>query len=275
MNTTTNADIDARNSEFWNELCGSHLARTLGVTDSSPASLKRFDDWYMDFYPYLYQHIPFGEMRGKKVLDVGLGYGTIAQKLAEAGCDYQGLDIAAGPVNMVNHRLAQMGLPGQATQASVLNCPFPDETFDWVVAIGCFHHTGNLQRALDEAWRVLKPGGQAMVMVYYAYSYRRWLDYFRPTLRHLLWEKFKLGNEPQADESERAHYDASEDGGGAPATAFTSAAQMRQMCAKWSQVKVQPENTGGEGLLRYLSRETANNTVGKVLGLDIYCRLSK
>lgn len=42
-------EITQRNSEFWNELCGSQLAKSIGVTDSSPASLKKFDDWYLEF----------------------------------------------------------------------------------------------------------------------------------------------------------------------------------------------------------------------------------
>ena len=109
--------VDERNKQFWNELCGTQLAKQLGVHDSSPESLKRFDDWYFDFYPYLYKHIPFADMRGKKVLDVGLGYGTVAQKLAESGADYQGLDIAEGPVAMANHRLAQLPRRGHSRRA--------------------------------------------------------------------------------------------------------------------------------------------------------------
>ena len=46
--------IDKRNAAFWDELCGSSLAISLDIKDSSPASLKRFDDWYFDYYPYLF-----------------------------------------------------------------------------------------------------------------------------------------------------------------------------------------------------------------------------
>jgi hypothetical protein len=51
--------VSDKNSEFWDELCGSGLARYLGISDSSPESLKKFDDWYFNFYPYLFDHIPF------------------------------------------------------------------------------------------------------------------------------------------------------------------------------------------------------------------------
>ena len=33
--------LDERNATFWDELCGSSLARSLGITDASPESLER------------------------------------------------------------------------------------------------------------------------------------------------------------------------------------------------------------------------------------------
>jgi SAM-dependent methyltransferase len=269
--------IDEKNRRFWNELCGTQLAIELGVVDSSPASLKKFDDWFMAFYPYLTRHVPLGEFAGRKVLEVGLGYGTLSQKIAEAGADYHGLDIAAGPVHMVNNRLHQSGLPGRAVEGSVLECPFGDETFDHAVAIGCLHHTGNLQRALDEVYRVLKPGGRAMVMVYYAYSYRRWAYQPRATMKHLLADKFGIGTQSgSASEAERAQYDAStKGGGGAPETAFTSESDMRRLTRMWSSCKVHRENIGREWLLRVLPRDRVIKTWGPLVGLDIYCELVK
>ena len=165
--------VAARNASFWNELCGTNFARALGVPDDSPASLKRFDDWYFAFYPYLFIHIPFEDMRAKDVLEVGLGYGTVSQRIAEVGARYHGLDIAAGPVWMANHRLQQAGLYGQVRQGSILKADFCNSSFDFVVAIGCLHHTGDLQAAIDECHRILRPGGKLLCMVYNAYSYRR------------------------------------------------------------------------------------------------------
>src|SRR5690242_7304348 len=101
-------DVNARNIEFWNDLCGAWIAKALGVNDASRDSLRKFDEWFFALYPYLGDYIPFAEMRGRQVLEVGLGYGTLSQRLAENGADYTGLDIAAGPVEMVNHRLRQI-----------------------------------------------------------------------------------------------------------------------------------------------------------------------
>ena len=56
---------------------------------------------------------------------------------------------------------AHRGTPGQGRAGHMLECPLPDGSVDCVVSIGCFHHTGNLQRCIDETWRVLRPGGRA------------------------------------------------------------------------------------------------------------------
>ena len=271
------AAIDWQNQKFWDELCGSQAAKLLGVTDSSPTSLAKFDTWYMDYYPYLAQHIPFAELKGKKVLEVGLGYGTVSQRICEAGADYRGLDIAAGPVHMVNHRISQSNLKGCAVQGSMLECPFPDNEFDWLIAIGCFHHTGNLQRALDEAWRVLKPAsGRAMVMVYYAYSYRRWVYQPRDTFKHFLGDKFGIKTKPSWSPSLSARYDTStKDGVGAPETAFTSVSDMRRLTVKWSGCRIRRENIGQEFIFRTWQRTKACRTAGPLVGLDIYCDLTK
>jgi SAM-dependent methyltransferase len=48
--------------------------------------------------------------------------------------------------------------------------PFPDKSFDLVYSWGVMHHTPDTPRAVREAWRVLRPGGQARVMIYHRRS---------------------------------------------------------------------------------------------------------
>src|SRR5262245_49916487 len=124
------ARIDSENSEFWNELCGSHFAKSLGITDNSIESLHKFDKAFFELYPYVLPLMRPERMRGKKVLEIGLGYGTVGQHLAECGAVYTGLDIARNPVDHMNWRLRQMKLPGKAVQGSAHAMPFPDATFD-------------------------------------------------------------------------------------------------------------------------------------------------
>lgn len=267
--------VSEANTGFWDELCGTQLARQLGVNDATPASLKRFDDWYFQFYPYLADHIPFDRIKGRKVLEIGLGYGSVAQRLAEAGASYTGLDIAGGPAAMVNHRLSQSGLPGEAIQGDILNAPFPDDSFDFVVTIGCLHHTGDLVGAIEQVRRILKPGGEAILMVYNAYSYRRLIRWPGVCLRQLYRERFQPDGKATASDSERAAYDADSEGRAAPSTEFVSRLAFHRMTAKWTSREIRLENIGAESVLRHFRRETLLRLLGPAFGLDMYAVLRK
>jgi SAM-dependent methyltransferase len=269
-------DVNARNIEFWNDLCGAWIANALGINDASRESLRKFDDWFFGLYPYVGDHIPFSEMRGRRVLEVGLGYGSVSQRLAESGTDYTGLDIAAGPVEMVNHRLRQIGDDGKAQQGSILNAPFADNSFDCVVAIGCYHHTGNLQRALDESYRILRDKGLLVVMVYNAYSYRRWHQARQATFRYLLWDRLRIGRVPLATAAERASYDLDSAGNEAPHTDFVSRHHLRQMCRRFSSFRATLANIDQEPPFARRPRSELLNTKWPAwLGLDIYVHARK
>jgi SAM-dependent methyltransferase len=274
MQTT---EISKNNAAFWDELCGSSLAKSLGITDSSIESLRRFDDWYFDFYPYLFDHIPFQNMKGRKVLEIGLGYGTVSQKLAESGADYTGLDIAKGPVSMVNQRLTQSHLPGIAIQGSILESQLPAATFDYVIAIGCLHHTGNLKVAIQQCHRLLKPQGQLIFMVYYAYSYRRFRMTPLLTIKNMIKEAFGYhGVVGNGSNRQRAAYDASSNGGGAPHTDWISESSLKEYCGAFASFKASIENIDQEFPFRYTPRKELLKTKWpSIVGLDIYATVTK
>lgn len=271
------AEVSVLNSNFWNELCGTALAKYLGITDSSKESLKRFDDWYFDYYPYLIDHIPFELTKGKDVLEIGLGYGTVSQRLALEASSYIGLDIAAGPVDMVNHRLKQAGASGGAVQGSILDQAFADESFDYIVAIGCLHHTGNLQLAIDNCLKLLRPGGRLIFMVYYAYSYRRFRMAPLVSLKNLFKEVVGYrGVVGQSNESERASYDAGSDGAAAPHTDWISIRSLEYYCRNFSAFTAKLENINQESPFFFRTREQLLLTKWpSVMGLDLYATAVK
>jgi SAM-dependent methyltransferase len=262
-------DIDAANAAFWDTLCGSHLAQMLGVTDNGPGSLKRFDDWFFDFYPYLLTHVPVQTFKGKRVIEIGLGYGSLSQKILEAGAEYVGMDIALGPVAQSRHRMQQSGLHGEGIQRSFLDNGLPDSSFDAVVAIGCFHHTGNVQRCFDETWRILKPGGTAHLMVYNRYSHRRWMQNRESFKREFLKETFGLLDTAKAEESERAANDTNLDGVAAPETVFLSAREIKRRMRRFSKVKVIKENMDDSSDPQW-DRKRVLDSWGRWMGLDCY-----
>jgi SAM-dependent methyltransferase len=278
MSTTEQQTIDSRNAAFWDELCGTTLAQTLGITDHTPESIKRFDDAYMGMYPYLPRQLPQSGGRREPLLEIGLGYGTVGQILAERGFAYHGLDIASGPVEMMRGRLRMLGedrADDRVRRGSALEIPHPDGTFAHVVSIGCLHHTGDLPRAIDEVHRVLRPGGSAMVMLYNRHSLRQ---------LKLRWSEVREGwrRSGTADERWRAAYDANSEGEAAPETVFVTARQVRdELFAAFSDVRIERHNfdptriASFRGRALWLSRERALPTVARVLGLDLYIHARK
>lgn len=264
---TTQRDIDGQNAVFWDELCGSQLAKSLGVTGNDRESLAKFDRFFFDLYPYLDRFVPFTSLRGAQVLEVGLGYGSVSQRLAEHGARLTVLDIAAAPVAGVAHRLRQSSLPGGGVRGSILAAPFPDASFDYVVSIGCIHHTGNLPRALAETARLLRPGGRATLMSYNATSYWRWFSDPGRTCTYA-WSVFR-GDPPPLDVG--SIYDVDTAGNRAPETVLVSKSHFARLLSRhFRRVHVARTN------VRSLSyRRPLLALLGPLAGLDLYAQVAK
>jgi ubiquinone/menaquinone biosynthesis C-methylase UbiE len=280
---TYQEEIDQKNQSFWNELCGTHLAKELGIYDSSIKSLKKFDDFYFNYYPYLKKYLCLDEIKSKNVLEIGLGYGTVSQLLAESGAHYHGLDIAPNAQAMVNHRLKQQNLIGDVRIGSMLECPFTDNSFDYVISIGCFHHTGNMQACVDEAYRVLKKGGKAIIMVYNQFSLRQWSLWPTTTLKILL-SQWKSDRTKNTNEQQRQAYDASHTNEGAPETEFFSQYEIKKIFKNFQTINITRENFDDEfklniakhPLIHFGKREKyLNNHWSRLAGLDLYITATK
>jgi SAM-dependent methyltransferase len=262
--------IDERNRAFWDELCGTGLAASLGITEITPTSLARFDEAYMAYYPYLAEYLRGLPLDRREVLEIGLGFGTVGQILATRGAHYHGADIAAGPAAMMQDRLRWLGqdYEGAVVQTSALDLPWVDETFDLVVSIGCLHHTGDLPRAVSEVHRVLAPDGLAFVMLYNAHSFRQLARVPRARLR-----SFRDGR--SSTEEVRAMYDVNTAGEAAPHTDYVSRQDIRRLFGAFSTVSVDAQNFDPVTLplTRHrvtIARERLLGNVARVLGLDLY-----
>ena len=262
-------EIDAQNARFWDELCGTGLARSLGITEITPDSLKKFDQAYMEMYPYLPGYVTAENLKNKKVLEIGLGFGTLGQFLASQGCDYHGLDIAAGPAEMMKDRLSLLGKKSSdhVRVGSALDIPFKDESFDYVYSIGCLHHTGNLRKSVTEVYRVLRPGGKAIVMLYNRHSFRQLVQ-----VPYTRFRKRLFSGREHFSKWVRSLYDTDSKGETAPFTEYVSRADVKHLFRDFSSVKIESRNFDDYVLLKKfkLRRARTLNNIGRVLGLDLY-----
>jgi SAM-dependent methyltransferase/glycosyltransferase involved in cell wall biosynthesis len=255
---------------FWNNWCQSYNSEEIVLNEITPSSLESYDRAYLSYYPYLLQRVRPAEMAGKRVLEIGLGFGTLGQKIAEAGADYLGMDVASNQVDLMNYRLDLISSSGRAVRANFLKNKLADDSFDFVVSIGCFHHTGDMPACVRETYRVLKPGGVALVMIYNRFSFRQWTRWPVSTFRAL------FGAGQDAASEQRAVYDSC-DGEPAPITEFTSVRQAKRLFAGFSDVVVQKENCDDLVVLgrTIVKRRSLLRSLGRTLGLDIYIEARK
>lgn len=118
--------------------------------------------------------IPFEELRDKDVLEIGIGHGTHAQLLAAYARRFVGIDLTMAAAAMTAKRLNMFGVSGTIAQMDAECMAFPAASFDYIWSWGVIHVSADTQRVLEEMHRVLRPGGQCAVMIYY----RSWWNYY-------------------------------------------------------------------------------------------------
>lgn len=102
------------------------------------------------------------DLRGDRLLDIGCGDGAYTTRLADAFNLVDAIDIQTEPLALFAERID--GSPAARCitigQMSAAKLTYPDNTFDLVTAIEVLEHVDELDQALEEIRRVLKPGGR-------------------------------------------------------------------------------------------------------------------
>jgi len=108
------------------------------------------------------------ELKGKLVLDVGVGAGRYADVVQTAGAKVVGIDLSFS-VDVAFENLGRRE-DVHLAQADIYGLPFKDETFDYIYSIGVLHHTPDAKAAFLQLPRLLKRGGRLAIWVYDAYT---------------------------------------------------------------------------------------------------------
>ena len=137
---------------------------------------------------HIHKMLGWLQWSGKKVLEIGTGVGTDARRIISQGGIYTGINVDQGSTDLTSKSLAAFGLPGAVQQASATTLPFADATFDIVYSFGVLHHIPDIEEALLEIHRVLKPGGELLVMLYNRTSINYYVEitFLRRLFRRLL-----------------------------------------------------------------------------------------
>jgi ubiquinone/menaquinone biosynthesis C-methylase UbiE len=154
-------DLKEKVRQFWNsDPCGTRYLE--GQEDFETHARNRYG-----LEPYIPGFAQFASARGLRVLEIGVGMGADYLEWLKAGATAIGVDLSASSLERARHRCLGAGYSPDLRLADAEHLHFPDDTFDVVYSYGVMHHSPDTAQCLREAWRVLKPGGQARVMLYH------------------------------------------------------------------------------------------------------------
>jgi ubiquinone/menaquinone biosynthesis C-methylase UbiE len=170
MGETRSLD-DVRN--FWSiEVCGTHFIKEF-------KDKRDFFEKYRDFrYKYEWHIpllVPFAEAKGKSVLEIGTGNGVDGAMFAKNGANYTGVDLTQVAINATREHFEILGLKGTFQVEDARQLSFDNNTFDVVYSHGVLHHSPETAKAIKEVYRVLKPGGKAIIMLYHKHSFNYYI----------------------------------------------------------------------------------------------------
>jgi ubiquinone/menaquinone biosynthesis C-methylase UbiE len=157
--------------EYWNV----HV-HDIALTSCPPGSAgfySELDSYRYTKLNYLANLVNFSSFHGKTVLEIGCGVGIDLVRFAQAGAFVVGVDLSETAIGLAQKYFAHERLPVDLHVMNGETLGFPDNTFDVVYAHGVLPYTANPEKLITEAYRVLKPGGEAILMVYNKYS---WLN---------------------------------------------------------------------------------------------------
>ncbi len=102
---------------------------------------------------------------GEFILDAGCGVGGIAYRIACAGASVVALDVNQQRLSMARVILSRLGVRLPFLRANCIFLPFRDSTFDKVLLANVVEHLlpHEREQAVEEIWRVLRPGGKAYI----------------------------------------------------------------------------------------------------------------
>lgn len=102
-----------------------------------------------------------GIHKSSTILELGCGTGDLAEQLAEIGGRTVGIDFSENMVQIASERFPHI----EFKVADAESVPFQNDEFDVVVCNYTAHHFARPQKVFEEARRVLKPGGCAVVVM--------------------------------------------------------------------------------------------------------------
>jgi len=152
---------------------------------------------------------PAGDLKGRRVLDVGCGLGGKTVAYAEAGAEVSGTDLLVENAEQSQAYATRAGAGASFFVSDAAVLPLRDGVFDTVVANDAMEHFARPEHALLEMARVVKPGGAIWIFFtpHYSPLGSHLYDYVYTPWCHLLFTRGQLEGAIRAVVTERAGAD--------------------------------------------------------------------
>ena len=126
------------------------------IADEFDAKMNKYD--INKRLKVVYEELLTENIYGKKLLDAGSGTGWFSKYAAERGARVTSMDIGSNLLKKVAQKCSSTCVIG-----SILEIPFQDNSFDFIVSSEVIEHTSDPLHAFDELYRILIPGGKLVL----------------------------------------------------------------------------------------------------------------
>jgi ubiquinone/menaquinone biosynthesis C-methylase UbiE len=164
LESESRSDVDL----FW----GEHTVNSKPFKAAGES--ERYLAWRSEIYPLFTEFMQlYGSHDDQVVLDYGCGPGNdlVGFALYSRAKEIIGIDISEKALELARQRLALHAVPPERIRLlqssdTIVTIPLETNSVDYIHCAGVLHHTSHPELLLAEFQRILKPGGEACVMVY-------------------------------------------------------------------------------------------------------------
>ncbi len=164
--------LTAHIQDFWTRRVNAEYIMGKAVTHHARGDDAYFQDLETQRYRSHRHLLPWitAMTPGKAVLEIGSGVGLDTFTMARHGLQVTAVDLTEVAVSTARQRFLCHQASGNFLVADACHLPFAGGSFDYVYSFGVLHHVADTEASIKQVYRVIKPGGQARIMLYHRHS---------------------------------------------------------------------------------------------------------
>jgi len=171
-----NNNIKEQYKKFYTNIEKTLQRSVVDLSEDSREFFERTEKYRYSNYPYFKELMEFDKYNSKRVLEIGVGEGADHFQFIKNGAKLYGIDLTPRHVFMTKKRLELYSFKSNLLISDAENLPFQNNMFDLVYSCGVLFLVPDVQQAIDEIYRVLKPGGKVIALFYNKNSFQYYIN---------------------------------------------------------------------------------------------------